>query len=211
MKIMTDKPDLQNAYALEGPNGAKKLYADWAGTYDKSFAEEMAYRLPKSVADAYQSLSQEGPILDLGAGTGLVGECLTHLGLGPVDGTDISPDMLRQARGKNVYRRLFESDLTQRLAVEDGAYSGAVSAGTFTNGHVGPEAIAEVLRILKPGGWAVLSVNSHHWEAMGFEAVIDRLENSISERRKIDIPIYGADASGEHANDRAWLLQLRRS
>jgi predicted TPR repeat methyltransferase len=211
MVFMNDEPDLENAYALHGPDGTKKLYADWAQSYDESFARSMMYRLPQAVALGFQRLDIDGPILDLGAGTGLVGECLAQLDFGPIDGTDISSDMLAQAQTKSVYRRLFEGDLTKQLNVSTGSYAGAVSAGTFTNGHVGPEALEEVLRVLRTGGWAVLSVNSVHWEAMGFDAVLDRLAPQIADVRKVDIAIYGEEATGSHAADRAWLLQIKRA
>jgi predicted TPR repeat methyltransferase len=211
MKPMTDEPDLENAYALNGPDGTKSLYADWAQTYDDSFAQSMAYRLPVEVAHAYLDLGISGPVLDLGAGTGLVGACLSSLGVGPIDGVDLSPEMMAQAAAKGIYDKLFEGDLTKKLDVPDGHYQGAVSAGTFTNGHVGPDALEDVLRILKRGGWAVVSVNSHHWTAMGFEAVLTRLSAKIAEVRRVEIAIYGDDATGEHAHDRAWLLQLKRA
>ncbi len=210
MKTMTNEPDLKSAYALQNLDGVKKLYADWARSYDQDFAQDMSYQLPQAVALSYQGVASVGPVLDLGAGTGLVGEALAALGIGPVDGTDISTDMLVQARSKDVYRRLFESDLTKRLDIETGHYAGAVSAGTFTNGHVGPEALEEVLRILQPKGWAVLSVNSVHWDAMGFEGVLARLAPQIADLRKQDIAIYDSEAAGDHAADRAWLLQIKR-
>ncbi len=211
MKPMTDKPDLENAYALNGPDGTKSLYADWAQTYDDNFAQSMAYRLPQDVAKAYFDLGINGPVLDLGAGTGLVGTSLAELDVGPMDGVDLSPEMMAQAAAKKIYNRLFEGDLTKILDVSDAHYQGAVSAGTFTNGHVGPDALEEVLRVIKPGGWAILSVNSHHWDTMGFEAVLTRLSAMIAETRKVEIAIYGHDAEGEHAQDRAWLLQLKRA
>jgi hypothetical protein len=43
-------------------------------------------------------------------------------------------------------------------------YGGAVSTGTFTIAHVGPEALDEVLRVVRPGGLVGISVNAQHWE-----------------------------------------------
>lgn len=69
---MTD-PDLEKAYALQTPDDNRKLYADWADSYDSGFAREMDYRLPRMVALILAEIYQgAGPVLDLGAGTGLM-------------------------------------------------------------------------------------------------------------------------------------------
>lgn len=207
-------PGLESAYALRGPEDSRRLYAEWADTYDSGFVREMGYRLPAEVARAYHALAGEsgaaGAVLDLGAGTGLVGEALAALGVGPLEGTDISAEMLAQAEAKGVYARLFEGDLTARLPVADAAYAGAVSAGTFTNGHVGPEALGEVLRVVRPGGWIAISVNERHWTAMGFGLALERLAPRIAERRESDVPIYDG-GHGPHAQDRSVILGLRRA
>jgi len=87
------KPDLDGAYALKTPEDSVKLYGDWAETYDDSFASASGYQLPEAV----------GPVLDVGAGTGLVGVALQGLGVNLVDGTDISSAMLAEAAMKDCY------------------------------------------------------------------------------------------------------------
>jgi len=208
---MNDDPDLEAAYGLEGPEGSKKLDAQWAQSYDSSFAADMQYRAPNAVAQCYTRISGASPVLDLGAGTGLLGAELMRLGVSAVDGTDISPEMLAQAKKKGVYQRLFEGDLTQQLDFETGAYAGIVSSGTFTHGHVGPEALGEVLRCMARGAWAVLSVNAAHWEALGFETVLEREAMQIAEWHKDDFALYGKGAQGPHAKDKGWLLQMRKA
>ncbi|MBS0126067.1 class I SAM-dependent DNA methyltransferase [Thetidibacter halocola] len=204
------KPGLDAAYGLEGADANRRLYADWAETYDRSFAQDMAYCLPQAVAQTFHAEGGVGPVLDLGAGTGLCGQALAALGVGPVDGTDLSAEMLAVARDKGVYCALFEGDLLARLPVADGAYTGAVSSGTFTHGHVGPEALDEVLRILAPGGLAVLSVNAEHWEARGFARRFDALSERIEGLKMAEMPIYGEGATGPHAQDRALIVVFRR-
>ena len=127
-----------------------------------------------------------------------------------VDGVDISAEMLNVAQTKGVYANLYESDLTQKLPVEDGAYAGVVSAGTFTHGHVGPDALEAVLTVLRPDGRLVISVNAKHWDARGVETVLERLAPLITEDIREDIAIYDA-ATGDDAADRVWLLTLRRA
>ena len=208
---MNDDTDLDAAYGLNGPKGSKKLYAQWAETYDTSFANEMQYRAPLAVAQCYAKISGATPVLDLGAGTGLLGAELARLGVLQIEGTDISPEMLLQAEKKTVYQRLFEGDLTQRLDVANGTYAGVVSSGTFTHGHVGPEALEEVLRCMARGAWAVLSVNAAHYDALGFDAVLASLAPLIADCRKVAFALYGDGAAGSHAKDKGWLLQMRKA
>lgn len=112
---------------------------------------------------------------------------------------------------KHVYQSLFEGDLTQRLEVGEGTYAGVVSSGTFTHGHVGPDAFEEVLRCMTSGAWAVLSVNATHWDALGFEDVLKCLAPQIAEWRKDEFALYGAGSKGAHAADTGWLLQMRKA
>ena len=171
---MTDaNDDLDAVYALKTPEDNRRHYDDWAETYDSEFVRDMDYVLPDRVAEVFAGLNPDGPILDVGAGTGLVGVRLAALGAGPVEGTDISPGMLAAAAEKAVYDRLFEGDLLDRLPVDNCHYGSAVSAGTFTNGHVGPEGIDEVLRVVRKGGLIALSVNGVHWEKAGFKSYFD--------------------------------------
>mgnify|MGYP001349337263 CR=1 FL=1 len=48
-------------------------------------------------------------------------------------------------------------------------FGAVVSAGTFTHGHVGPDVFDELLRITKPGGLFVLSINSKVFIKDGFQ------------------------------------------
>jgi SAM-dependent methyltransferase len=167
------EPGLDAAYALDGQDAVKRLYAKWAETYDSGFADASGYTPARRIAAGFVAAGGRGPVLDAGCGTGLVA---AHL---PddleIDGIDISPDMLAVARRKGRYRRLIEADLTQTLPLPDAAYRGLVSAGTFTHGHVGPEAIHELLRVLAPGSVAAIALNTAFADAAGFPGVLDAL------------------------------------
>ena len=202
---MPDKtPDLDAAYALETPEDNRKLYADWAQTYDDSFARTMDYRLPQLVALVLSEVFQgPGPVLDVGAGTGLVAQHMLVPGLLEIDALDISADMLAVAASKGLYRKTIEADLTQTLDIPDATYGAVVSSGTFTHGHVGPAALDELLRVARKGAVFVLSINAEHFTARGFadkfaalEPVLEGLEHRI-------VDIYGAGADAAHRNDKA--------
>lgn len=208
---MTQKsPDLDSAYAIETPDDNRRIYSAWAETYDKTFAQDMDYRMPAVIAELYRQSGGAGNILDIGAGTGLVAKFLGDLGIGPIDGTDISPEMLVVAGKKRLYRRLFEGDVTQRLDVPDGSYDGVVSSGTFTLGHVGPEAISELLRVAAPGARFALSINAKHYEKAGFKAKLDSIQSQITDFALPEAAIYGENAAGEHASDTAFVALFRK-
>ncbi|MCX7644257.1 MAG: class I SAM-dependent methyltransferase [Rhodobacteraceae bacterium] len=209
MPAMSPAPEkLHAAYALNGPEDSRRLYAEWAATYDEDFAQATGYRLPEAVAAAYAAAGGAGPVLDLGAGTGLVGECLAARGIGPVDGLDISPEMLGQARGKGVYRRLILGDVTAGPTLPEGSYAGIVSAGTFTLGHLGPDVLPEIVGIARPGALFALSVNAAHHAAAGFAAALAALGGRIRDLVEEEVPIYAG--AGVHAADRAFILRFRR-
>jgi predicted TPR repeat methyltransferase len=210
MPWMCPAPEnLRAAYALNGPEDNRRLYAQWAATYDEDFVRATGYRLPEAVAAAYTAAGGQGPVLDVGAGTGVVGQLLAARGVAPVDGTDISAEMLEQARGKGVYRRLFEGDATAGLAVPDATYAGIVSAGTFTLGHLGPEVLPELLRIARPDALFVLSVNAAHHAAAGFGPALAALGGLIADLAQEEVPIYAGE--GVHAADRAFILRFRKA
>ena len=72
---------LKGALGLTGPEACLAYYRDWAASYDQSFAIEMQYRLPAHVAAAFLGARGQGPVLDVGAGTGLLAEALRQTGL----------------------------------------------------------------------------------------------------------------------------------
>ncbi len=208
---MADKPDLETAYDLKSPEDSVRLYRDWANTYDSGFAAENDYLLPFHVAEAFASAGGHGPVLDVGAGTGLVGEHLARLNRGPIHATDISPDMLDRAREKGVYDTLFVGDVTGQLGVADGTYTGIVSAGTFTLGHVGPEALDELMRIAQPNALFVLSINAKHFSDAGFEAKLTSFGTRIKGLTLPKVRIYGEDADPAHRLDEAVLAMFLKA
>ncbi len=205
-------PDLHAAYALRSPEDCLRLYREWSDSYDSGFAAEMEYRLPAHVAAVFLAAGGTGPVLDVGAGTGLLAERLRAGGFADeIDGIDLSPEMLERARAKAIYRRLVEADVTQPLPVA-GGYGGIVSSGTFTHGHVGPSALPHLVAAAAPGGLIALSINTRVFSEQGFDRALERLDH-VADLRLIEVAIYGEGAAARdlaHANDRAQIALLRR-
>lgn len=208
---MSIKPDLDNAYRLNGPEDALALYRNWAATYDADFGEAQGYRLPMEVARAFVQAGGVGPVLDIGAGTGLVAEGLSAAGIGPLDAVDLSPDMLKIAANKGVYRALHCADVTDGPQLPVSPYSGLVSAGTFTLGHLGAEALPALFAFGQVGTLCVVSVNAAHYATDGFEAMLTRNAGRIRDLSMQDVRIYTDRADPTHRKDMARLLVFRLS
>ncbi len=151
------------------------LYDTWSATYDAEMAVA-GYRHPSICLALLARYLPRGaaPLLDAGAGTGLIGEWLGILGYPAVEGLDISARMLDVARAKGVYTTLHNLALGRPLPFADGHFASVISAGVFTTGHVGAEGLDELLRICAPGGVVVLTVKTTLWED-GFAAHIAAL------------------------------------
>ncbi|TMV05541.1 class I SAM-dependent methyltransferase [Ruegeria sediminis] len=205
------KPNLHAAYALESPEDHKRLYAEWAGDYDESFAALEDYQLHIHTARAFVAAGGQGPVLDVGAGTGLCGAVLAGLGVGPIDATDISPEMLAEAMRKDIYRDAIEADLNQGIPTPPDSYSGVVSSGTFTHGHLGPEALPALIRVARHGAQFALSINTRHYETMGFAEAFRQLENGQIENLKLyEVRIYGDLAAGPNKDDTAYIVLFEK-
>lgn len=207
---MPNTPDLDAAYALETPEDNRTLYAQWATTYDESFAAGMDYRLPQMVALILAEQMPQGPVLDVGAGTGLVAQAFPMRSMHEMHALDISRAMLDVAMAKGLYAKAIEADLTQPLSLPEDTYGAVVSAGTFTHGHVGPEALDALLHIARSGAVFVLTINAAHFVERGFEAKFAALAPRINAYELREVSIYGASADPARRGDTAQIAIFRK-
>lgn len=210
---------LTEAYSVKTPEDNRRLYAKWASTYESEFVEKKQYRYPKAIAEVFNEKVPRNAlhVVDVGTGTGLTGTYLVaHRPEITVDGIDISSEMLEQAKGKTrlngdpVYRELFERDLTQEVLLTRDPYDALICSGTFTHGHLGPEAIENLIELVRPGGWLVIGVNNEHFIARGFDGYLARLtaEAVIAEPIILRVDVY--EAGSAHRGDQARILIFSR-
>jgi SAM-dependent methyltransferase len=207
-----DKLDLKRAYSLKTPQDSVELYRDWAETYDSSFADRMDYLAPGVVADVFAERASEvdGPVLDVGAGTGLGGAALAGHGPWINDGLDISTEMLAVAMKKGCYRTVIQADLTKAVNIPDATYGAVISAGTFTHGHVGPAALDELLRVAKPGALFVLGVNAEAFVEYGFDEKFAELADQLTGFQILERKTYGEKGLAERKSDMARIVVFRK-
>jgi len=158
------------------------IYKNWASEYEYDVIQLAGYVGHLITSDLLLNnlKNNNARILDAGCGTGLVGQILHKKSYKNIVGVDFSKEMINRAHKKNVYKSLSLCDLTERLEFEDGSFDAIICAGTFTCGHVGPEALYEMVRITKNEGYICFTVRQQEWEAAPYEHIIQNLENSKS-------------------------------
>ena len=110
--------------------------------------------LNESVKQECQDKSKnEMKIIDVGAGTGLLGVQLHELGYTSLTAVDISAEMLNEARKKNVYKKFICAFLSDQRIPEigTGEYDALICAGTLVKGHARSSAFVEMIRIVRIG------------------------------------------------------------
>ncbi|XP_061171653.1 methyltransferase-like protein 27 [Saccostrea echinata] len=103
-------------------------------------------------------------ILDVAAGTGLVGEELVKKGFKRFHALDPSENMLRKARMKNIYEKFFCEFLSVEPSpnISNGTYPCVVCSGGFGSGHIPSDGLLEMIRITKPGGMIIIVMREEY-------------------------------------------------
>lgn len=138
---------------------AARNFSAAAASYDRAATLQQRTR-ETLLADLFARVENPQRLLDLGCGTGLVGQALPDQGFELV-GVDLAAGMLDRARQRQRYQRLEQADLVGMMAGEpEGSYDIVTSADVFI--YVGKidDGVRQVRRVLKPGGLFLFSVES---------------------------------------------------
>jgi predicted TPR repeat methyltransferase len=173
------------------------LFDDYAKNFESSLIGKLNYKAPTIIADLLRplisSINLHFDILDLGCGTGLVGEALIDLAKTLV-GIDLSKEMLKIAQAKNIYHRLIQDEIHHALSLEQGAsFDLVVSSDVFI--YIGDiKAIFnQVYDVLKVGGFFAYSTEALYPADHGKEEVL---------------PDYKLDLNGRYSHSSKYLLGL---
>ena len=165
-------------YKLKTTDEVMKYYDEWSekGKYNKDM-DEWNYTGPKETVDTFRKYALEKDILifDAGCGTGLVGLQLKKYGYKNFQGADLSKKLLESVP-KNLYQKLIKLDLNQAIELPDNTYNAVMCVGTFTFGHVKPQAIDEFIRITKKDGLICFTINEGIYKDYGFDKKIEKLK-----------------------------------
>ncbi|MGH2969337.1 MAG: class I SAM-dependent DNA methyltransferase [Solirubrobacteraceae bacterium] len=184
------------------------------GLYEHLFYERLRCQSPTVVGDLLAAAVEDAgedpaelPVLDLGAGNGLVGEALRERGFEDVVGADISPEageaVERDRPG--VYADYHVCDLLQppadvRRELEESGFGAMTSVAALGFGDVPPEVFTAALDLVEEGGWVAFTIKQDFLEdedESGFAALIagqlasGRIEEHSRRRYRHRLDIHG--------------------
>lgn len=176
--MISKNKTLDKVYTARNQTELMNAYKDWAGEYESDTVGNFGYvahevvvnRLHEYLADPFAL------VLDVGCGTGLVGEVLKSKGYSNIDGLDYSMEMLDVARTKGVYSTHLHADLSLPLNIADNSYDAVISAGTFSYGHVKATAFDELARITRAGGFITVTIREGAYEDHDYPEKMKNLE-----------------------------------
>ena len=96
----------------------ENLFDNYAATFERTLVDELGYQIPSLVGSIIRQdyvVNNTISVLDLGCGTGLMGEAISDLDA-LIVGVDLSQKMLKEASTAKRYQKLFHCDIQKYLS-----------------------------------------------------------------------------------------------
>ena len=157
-QAITFKPDFAEAKhllaALTGQTTnsspreyVENLFNNHARNFEHALLNKLEYKTPNLIAELIVAKNpniQLGSVLDLGCGTGLVGDEIKKY-CSNLEGIDLSKSMLEKASAKNIYDKLQHKDIVEYLSIENLDFNYFISSDVFI--YVGE--LSEIFKLIK--------------------------------------------------------------
>jgi predicted TPR repeat methyltransferase len=167
LKLGPEDPYVRHLVACAGTvPAAPRAPVEYIRTVFNGYADRfeahllsLGYRVPGLIRTALQANGiAEGPILDLGCGTGLLAVVLGDLTGGPFVGVDVSNEMLAQASAKQIYAELHQADVLDFLGDDARSWPLVLASDVLCYFGALDELFALVHARLSAGGRFVFSI-----------------------------------------------------
>jgi predicted TPR repeat methyltransferase len=146
----------------------RTLFDQYAGRFERELVESLRYNAPALLSDALDRIApgrRFARVLDLGCGTGLMGEAIRERA-DELSGVDLSKNMVNAAARKKIYHRLIVGDVMESLAAETAPFDLILAADVFVYfADLGPVFAATAAR-LSPDGLFAFTAEAHEGEGV---------------------------------------------
>ncbi len=146
------------------PAYVRTLFDQYAERFDRELVGALAYRGPDLMLAAIDAVVGEKTyfprVLDLGCGTGLMGEAI-RARAGELVGVDLSSNMIAEADKKKIYDRLVLGDLIVFIDADRAAYDLILAADVFVYLSDLTPVLSRAARRLSMGGLMAFTVETY--------------------------------------------------
>lgn len=196
----------------------QERYDRWAPDYNKDVAKRN-YDGPQYIVNYLMELKDKGiiaieptpefKVIDVGCGSGLVGQALRNHSYHHIDGMDLSQGMIVEAKKTGAYQTLIGwQDLNYPLPFFlQGQYDLTVCCGVFALDFVKPESLQWLVQVTKLGGIVVLSTKTTYYDTYNFEGYYQQLQTEGKIQLldcRMNQPYLGSEADGHY-----WVFSVK--
>jgi ubiquinone/menaquinone biosynthesis C-methylase UbiE len=181
-------------------------YSKWSENYDQDLNPNI-YRGPQIAADICDIFfpNKQLRIIDIGSGTGFVGEYLNKHGFLNIDALEPSIGMLEKSREKGFYKNYINEPIesNKKTSIEDSAYDVLVLAGSMGEGHIPTLGLHEFVRITKSNGYIIIVMREEYLSYVAeYKDRLEPLMNDLqtngtwSLKLRLQVPNYSFNKTG---------------
>jgi ubiquinone/menaquinone biosynthesis C-methylase UbiE len=199
-----------NTYKSKNEEEAKGAYEVWAPHYEVQM-QNLKWQAPQLCVDLLvKHLKQKNKtlsvlrVLDVGAGTGLVGLELSRLGIKQIDALDLSTHMLDQAKSKQVYQNIFVENAHDMQQIQPNQYDALICVGSLNFGHIEPSAFEQFIKVVKQDGLVAFTTREDYFQQLS-KSHQENL-SKISQWREIEVLVQSNAVSD--MQHRHWCYQV---
>lgn len=177
---MPAQQDVADWYAGFTPEG----YNEWARVVNFTEPQHIIDQCSKSNTDGGLQLDRSAVMLDIGSGTGIIGQALQNAGYENLEALDVSTNFLDAVRERGFYKEhhnfFLGKGVDQFPAELKNKYDVVTASGVWMPGHMPNEAIEDVHAGLKIGGYLVTAMRNTMWADGVEEGYKEKFEGMVA-------------------------------
>ena len=177
---LPEQKDVAQWYAGFTPEG----YNEWARVVNFTEPQHIIDQCTKSTEEGGMGVSRDAICMDIGSGTGIIGQAMQNAGFTNLEALDVSTNFLDAVRERGFYKEhhnfflgkgvdQFPADLKNRFDV-------ITASGVWMPGHMPNVALDDVHAALKMGGILVTAMRNTMWTDGVEEGYKEKFESMIA-------------------------------